>query len=159
MANSSADYSALELQLGQALVEAVAPEEMEFFDAIAAAPKPSGKKRDHALGFGVPTGEDLGSISAALLVLCKPLLTFLWENAKDASGLLIKDLSEQARLALEKHLGEWFVRRFKRPRPVTISSDKVDELVAKLRNDAASLNLDEAALSRLTSTLRDGLQP
>ncbi|UPK37901.1 hypothetical protein IVB18_11700 [Bradyrhizobium sp. 186] len=118
MANSSADYSVLELQLGQALVEAVAPEEMEFFDAIAAAPKPSGKKRDHALGFGVPTGEDLGSISAALLVLCKPLLTFLWENAKDASGLLIKDLSEQARLALEKHLGEWFVRRFKKPDPL-----------------------------------------
>jgi len=157
MSPSSTNYSVLELQLGQALVAVVAPEEIEFFDAIATGPKQSGKKRDHTLGFGIPSGEDVGTISAALLVLCKPILTFIWDHAKDAAGLLIKDLTEQGRLALEEHLGEWFSRRFKKPAPVTIPAEKMDELIAKLKNDAASLDFDEATLLRLTSTLRDGL--
>ncbi|MDA9414075.1 hypothetical protein XH81_04240 [Bradyrhizobium sp. CCBAU 25360] len=156
--SSSHVYSALELQLGKALAATVAPEEIDFFDAIAAAPQQSGKRRDHELGFGVPSGDDLATISAALLVLCKPILNFIWANAKDATGQLIKSATEQARLALEKRLGDWFASRFKKPSPITIAPEKLEELIAKLTVDAKSLDLDEAALLRLTTTLRDGFR-
>ncbi len=157
MTSSSNNYSKLELQLGQALVATAAPEEMEYFDEIAAAPKPSGKKRDHTLGFGLPAGE-VGTISAAILVLCKPILAFIWDNACDAAGQLIKDASDQARTALEKRLGEWFTRHFKKPKPVTIPPDKLEEFIGTLKSNAASLNLDEDAFARLTAALRTSLQ-
>jgi len=155
---SSQAYSILELQLGQALVATVAPEEIEFFDAIAAAPQQRSKKRDHELGFGVPAGEDIATISATLLVLCKPILNFIWDNAKDATGQLIKNITEQARQVLEKRLGDWFTSRFQKPTPVTIPPEKLDELIAKLESDAKTLGLDETTLSRLTTTLRSGFQ-
>jgi hypothetical protein len=100
----------------------------------------------------------VGTISAALLVLCKPILAFIWDNAKDAAGQLIKDATDQARHALEKRLGDWFTRHFKKPSPVSVPSEKVDELIAKLKSDAASLNLDENASLRLITALRTGLQ-
>lgn len=154
---SSTARSELELQLGQALLVTIAPEEEEYFDAIAAAPKSPTKKRDHALGFGIPDGE-LGTVSAAILVLCKPILAFIWDNARDVAGQFIKDATDQARVGLEKRLGEWFTHHMKKPGPVTISPEKVEELIGSLKKDATALKLDDDEFSRLATALRTSLQ-
>jgi hypothetical protein len=154
---SSSQYAELEIQLGRALTETVAPDEVQFFDDIVAASTAPAKKRDHTLGFGIPA-DDMATISAGILVLCKPILAFVWSNACDAAGQLFKDATDQVRIAFEKRLSDWFKLKFDKPSPVVVPAEKLDAFLETLKKDAGSIGLDQNASDKLIETLRDSLK-
>jgi hypothetical protein len=151
-------YSDLELALGRALTEAISPEEAPYFDDIVAAEsKPQRKRGDHELGFGVPT-EALPTISAAILVLCKPILEFVWENALDAAGKVVKDATDAARSEFERRVFAWVKRRFSKPSPISSTPERLQAFIAAMRKDAAEAGLDQEATDRLMATLLEGFE-
>jgi len=87
----SSSLGGLQFELGRALTSQVAPEEEPFYDEIVfASTKASTPAKDRTLGFGVSLG-DIGVASGVLFALSKPILDFIWDNAKDAAGDFIKD--------------------------------------------------------------------
>jgi len=151
-------HSDLELALGRALTETLSPEEAPYFDNIVeAASKPQKKRGDHELGFGVPT-DALPTISAAVLVLCKPILDFVWENARDAAGKLVKDATEAIRSEFERRLFDWIRRKFQKPSPVSASPEKLRDFVEAMKKDAAETGLDPETTDRLMATLLDAFE-
>jgi len=150
----ASDAHALEIKLARALTDAVVPQESPFFDdLLAARQKPSSKGKDHDLGFGVSAG-DVVAITFVLIDLSKPIFRFIWDNAKDATGALIKDASENAKTLIEKKMSTWLDHKLNGPAPVTLSSSQLEELIAKVGREAAALKLDPSALGRLDKTLR-----
>jgi hypothetical protein len=155
---SRSSYSELELDFAEALTASLAPEEVPYFkDLVVASDKPPKTRGDHELGFGVPA-VDAGTVTAAMLVLCKPILEFIWDNAKDVAGQLVKDASDQARLQFELALKSWIKRHFNKPAPLEISPDKLETLSETLNSEAKSIGLDEDTTARLIATLKAGLQ-
>lgn len=155
---SRQNYTDLELSLGRTLTETVAPDKSPFFDDIVAVSTAPVKKRgDHELGFGI-SADDVGTVSAVLLVLSKPILTFIWENARDVAGQLIKDATDQVRLAFERRLSDWIKHRFHKPSPITVPPEKLDAFIETIKKDAGSAGLDQSATDRLVSALREGMQ-
>lgn len=147
-------YGALEVKLARSLTEAIVPVEAPFFDdLLAIAQKPPSKSKDHTLGFGVSAG-DLAAITLLLIELAKPILRFIWDNSKDATGALIRDASENAKTVIEHKMGTWLEQKLKKPAPIVLSSDKLEELIATVERDATALKLDKDALSRLSDVLR-----
>jgi hypothetical protein len=154
MTDTSEQFTALEIQLGQALVDSVSPDEAPYFDDIvAAASSPSKKRRDNALGFGVPVG-DIGAISAAILVLCKPILSFIWEYACEAAGQMMKDLTEQTRLTLEKRISDWIRKKFQKPSPIEVPPEKLEAFLESIKEQSLLLGLDNDKSVRLINMLR-----
>jgi hypothetical protein len=148
------DSNTLEIKLARALTDAVAPQESPFFDdLLATARNPPSKKKDHTLGFGVSAG-DLAAVALVLIDLAKPILLFIWENAKDATGALIKDATQSAKTIIEEKMRTWVDHKLNGRPPIVLSSDKLDELIAKVEQDAALLKLDASATARLSNTLR-----
>lgn len=151
-------YSDLELALGKALTETLSPEEAPYFDDIVGAPsKPQKKRGDHELGFGVPT-EVLPTVSAAVLVLCKPILEFMWENARDAAGKVVKDATDAIRSEFERRLFDWVKRKFSKPSPISAQPEKLQAFVEAMKKDAAEAGLGKDATDRLISTLLEGFE-
>jgi hypothetical protein len=149
-------YSDLELGLGRALTEVVSPDEAPYFDdIIATATRAEQKRGDHELGFGIPT-EDFATVSAAILFLCKPILEFVWQNARDAAGKLIKDATDEVRLEFERRLFDWIKRRLRKPRPVLVPHETLEVFIETMRKDANEAGLDREATDRLIATLIDG---
>lgn len=149
-------YSDLELTLGRALTEALSPEEAPYFDDIVAvASKPKRKPGDHELGFGIPT-EDLPTLSAALLVLCKPILEFIWENARDAAGKLVKDATDAVRSEFERRLFEWIKRKLRKPSPISAPPERLQAFIEAMKKDAAEAGLDQDTTDRMIATLLEG---
>jgi hypothetical protein len=145
---------ALEAGLARALTEAVAPQETPFFDDILAMTrKPRAKGKDHTLGFGVSAG-DVAAITLVLIDLAKPILRFIWANAKDATGALIKDASQSAKMIIEQKMSVWLDHKLNGRAPISLPSGKLDELIATVEQQAVSLKLDAGALVRLSETLR-----
>ena len=143
---------ALEAGLARALTEAVAPQESPFFDDILALTrKPRAKGKDYTLGFGVSAGD----VAALVLIdLAKPIVRFVWENAKDATGALIKDASQNAKTIIEHKMSTWLDHKMNGRAPISLSSGKLDELITAVEQEAVSRKLDPAALVRLSETLR-----
>jgi hypothetical protein len=151
-------HSDLELALGKALTETLSPEEAPYFDDIvASASKPQKKRGDHELGFGVPT-EVLPTISAAVVVLCKPILEFMWENARDAAGKVVKDATDAVRSEFERRLFDWIKRKFSKPSPISASPERLRAFVEAMKKDAAETGLDQDTTDRLMATLLEGFE-
>lgn len=151
-------FSDLQLALGKALTETLSPEEAPYFDDIvAAASKPQKKRGDHELGFGVPT-EVLPTISAAIVLLSKPILEFIWENARDAAGKVVKDATDAVRSEFERRLFEWIKRKFSKPSPITVQPDRLGAFVEIMKKDAAETGLDPETTDRLIATLLEGFE-
>jgi hypothetical protein len=150
---TAAAHSDLEVQLGRTLTAQIAPDELPYFDEVVAAmAAPPAKRRDNPLGFGVG---DIGSVSAVLLVLCKPILDFIWENAKDSAGQLIKDAGSAARVAFENKLTQWMGRKLQKPAPITLPPEKLEHFIDSIKRESMAIGLDQAASSRLTAALRE----
>jgi hypothetical protein len=144
----------LEIKFARALTDAVAPEESPFFDDLLASIRnPPSKRKDHTLGFGVSAG-DIAAVALVLIDLAKPILSFIWENAKDATGALIKDASEHAKTVIEEKMSTWLDHKLKGAPPLALSPGKLEELIEKVEKDAAALKLDASATTRLCDTLR-----
>jgi hypothetical protein len=145
----------LELTLGRALAYKVVPEEAPFFDEfIAAAGASKVHRKDRTLGFGGSV-EDIGATCLVLYTLSRPLLHFIWENAKDSAGHLIRDTAESVRISFENHLRRWLDGGLTEPPPLKLPPDKVARIIEQLKKDAASLGLDEAASKHLETVLRN----
>jgi hypothetical protein len=148
------DAHALEIKLARALTDAVVPQELPFFDdLVAVRGKPSSKGKDHSLGFGVSAG-DVVAITFVLIDLSKPIFRFVWDNAKDATGALIKDASETAKTLIEQKMGTWLDHKLNGPAPVVLSASQLEELITNVEREARALKLDSATLGRLDQTLR-----
>jgi len=142
--------------LARTLVALVVPEEESLFDDLVKPSGPQRKKgRDHTLGFGV-SAEQLAAASG-LLAISKPILEFIWANAKDAAGDLIKDAAGEAKNILEKKMQRWIKSKFNEPPPVKLPAEKLALLVADIKADATKLGLDETTSDRLESVLRSSL--
>jgi hypothetical protein len=145
---------ALEASLARALTDAVAPQESPFFDDILAMTRnPRAKRKDHTLGFGVSAG-DVAAITLVLIDLAKPIIRFVWDNAKDATGALIRDASQNAKTIIEQKMSAWLDHKLNGRAPISLPSGKLDELIAAVEQQAVSLKLDSVALIRLLDILR-----
>ncbi len=160
MNHPPASHTELEIQFGQALTEVVAPEEAPYFRDIAGASAvPANTKHgDHELGFGIPGG-DIGTVSAVILVLSKPILEFILDNVRDVGWQLIKDAADQVRLAFEHRVTEWIKRRFAKPLGAQLPAEKLNVLLERVKTDAAGLDLDPIATEKLVTALRHALEP
>jgi hypothetical protein len=147
-------FTDLEIQLGRALVSSVSPDEAPYFDdVVAAVSSPTKNRGDHTLGFGVSVN-DIGAVSEVILALCGPILSFIWEYARDAAGQVMKDLSEQARLALEKRIAEWMRHKFQKPSPIEVPPEKLEGFLESIKQQSLLLGLDKENSARLITVLR-----
>jgi hypothetical protein len=89
-----------------------------------------------------------------LIDLAKPILLFIWENAKDATGALIKDTTQDARTLIVQKVHTWLDHKLNGRPPFVISSANLATLITTVEQKAAALNLDAATTSRLSDTLR-----
>jgi hypothetical protein len=146
----------LEQSLGAALVASVAPEEAPYFDELTSASAKAAVQTDHELAFGVSV-ETVGIASMAMLTIAKLLLSFVWANAKDSAGTLIRDTAEDARKLFEKKLQAWIKSGLKEPVAARIPEAKAKEAIASLTAEAKRLGLNaeqtKALSTKLTSIL------
>ena len=146
-------YTEVEIELGRALTLSIAPDEASFYDDVVAAASSPSKGKDHTLGFGVP-GE-IAPITTAIILLSKPILSFIWENARGAAGQLIKGATDQVRLAFEKRIADWIQRRFQKPSPIEVSPEKLEAFLETVKQQTLSIGLDEKASVRVVGALRE----
>lgn len=143
----------LALELGRELTRAIAPEELEFFDELAfAGQKPASKGKDRVLGFGVHELAT-GAVSAAMFSIAKDALAFLWLNAKDETGALIKDLSAEA----HKRVASAFKKRLSTHDTsgvVSLSAEDAGKLEVLIRERAAPLGMSDADRDRLVAAVK-----
>jgi len=141
------------LDFGRALAVEVAPEELPFFDELAAKTQSQKSHRsDHELGFG---GEVLlvGAVSAFLFEASKTVLAFLWEQAQGMFVDLAKTAAKEARVEFEDKIKTWVKKRFEGRPPVSLPPDRLQNLLDIIRKDATESGVSEPELARLTATL------
>lgn len=148
----------LQTSLARSLVSSVAPEEAEYFDEIILQQQSSRRHRDEELGSGLSIA-DIGVASMAVLTISKPLLNFIWENARDSAGELVRHASEDVRLAFERRLDAWINGGAKDHLPAALPPDTTKATINSLVEEASvhGLNVAQAKLlhDRLATSLAD----
>src|SRR5437868_11813908 len=102
MSGPQATGKSIAIELGRVVTRKVAPEEYPFYDELLAASKaPPRRAKDRSLGFGVESFVD-SAVSVAIFEVCKSALRFIWLNARDPLGQLIKQMTADAANEMEK---------------------------------------------------------
>lgn len=141
--------------IAENLVFELAPDEVEFFEEIAAQRSDPTVSSDKYLGFG---GEDTVMVFATtfLLSIGKTVASFIWENGKDAAGQLVKDCSKSAQEAVAK----WFAGKLKGakdPSPIYLSKETMSDLTRLVLASPDASKLSPEQQTKLTSWIETRL--
>jgi hypothetical protein len=121
----------------------IAPEESDFFEDILENDKKANRNADEYLGFG---GDDTAMVFVTTIIFgcCKEVVAFIWENAKDSAGQLIKDSSKSAQEAIAKWI-KGKITGSKDPSPIQLSKDTITDLTRMVlaSPDAAKLTQEQ----------------
>jgi hypothetical protein len=88
-------------------------------------------------------------MSISAYVLSKPILTFLWENAKKPTERVISHAAE----ALESRISKWIDSKLTEPPPLTIRADELEKFTADLVHDAPKFGVTEDNARRICQAL------
>src|SRR5581483_9697983 len=133
MANPADDELALEF--GRVLTEQISPDEGPFYDELITAYRsPIPARRDRTLAFGVSPDSVL---ALALLEVGKVVLQGIWSVLQPMLSGLVHDSADALRAELSEKLKDWIKSKFKKPIPVTIKPDDVQNILTSVREAAA----------------------